>query len=970
MDKNKQTNTIIKLIQLTELKKISKLSEIKRKNGYEILIFSMIIFIIVFISFIISYYMSKHNYTPLIISEVDYENMSSIDKNKLIQNKESVKSALNMDINKETKNVFGLSSSDDLNDKNIQLCAINECVLDTETGLKKCPEHDNERLARDTKTEECTMGHLCTNDKLPYALNTDGSINHHGICDNNYNCPCVSDITCPIYVTSTLEILNGNAYNISTSDNNYFVVQNENKDYGFIAPVVDDKTKICRINPDFTDRIVHGNSFKYNEGDRFDCDNTWDMTNIDGIGWHDDPCAQNATLPTYKSMLTFIQADKNICARGQLSYNIDRILSDDFNNASNARHFCQSDIVGFDTYLSHPIYYTLSCTMGDGCDDILLGYEFADSNNDSLETYRDMVRERKEKYFPDYDTSGISNMLNLEVHFAKFDKQLNSKDMIFKIEPGDLLIPKDFTNTIGGNKKLQQTRFYIIKETGAETNQRIEDINYKTKLKFFEMVVPSNTEFNTFFIHELEERDIHELWSDIDIDDEIIKFNIYKPYGFNGLLYNTSSLIYYDIPSSTNPTGDNKLHLQGRVYDADSLYGLSSIPRFSGEPSLNDDPFLTIEPSTLIPTQIDEFSFKANRTMYYPVFNTNTFKQECIKCKPFLLAYCKLRMKDILSTTLGGKIKKKYVYDEKLDKIVIQYSSQDFGNYEKDFSRKWSTDSKLNLIPTKVKLTSRKQKIVNPFVYSESFDIHMGSTYKQLYVDSVKNAEIGDYIIIVKKNSVTPNMTWTWDTTTNNLVVKRVNVFSSNFFSFKSSNIQIEPMNGVTFSPNKNHNIKNLQMTNIPLPPPYDSEFEYKQSDYLEYGKMYKNDKDILGYINYTNCRITNVNAKLKNITTDVALTIPINDENHKLYIIKKDDILTLDLYVGGQLSDEGGQIAVEQISDKRIVNIKILVEGKKHIETNLPTIRIGQYYHHGDYSHSGFGEGHNVKVDEDGNVI
>ena len=55
MDKNKQTNTIIKLVKIAELKKISKLTEIKRKNGYEILIFSMIIFVIVFISFIISF---------------------------------------------------------------------------------------------------------------------------------------------------------------------------------------------------------------------------------------------------------------------------------------------------------------------------------------------------------------------------------------------------------------------------------------------------------------------------------------------------------------------------------------------------------------------------------------------------------------------------------------------------------------------------------------------------------------------------------------------------------------------------------------------------------------------------------------------------------------------------------------------------------------------------------------------------
>ena len=90
---------------------------------------------------------------------------------------------------------------------------------------------------------------------------------------------------------------------------------------------------------------------------------------------------------------------------------------------------------------------------------------------------------------------------------------------------------------------------------------------------------------------------------------------------------------------------------------------------------------------------------------------------------------------------------------------------------------------------------------------------------------------------------------------------------------------------------------------------------------------------------------------------------IPINDTNYKLYIVKKTEILTLQLYLSDAPDQEGGELIVDKISDKRIVNIKILDPGFKYIETNLPTIRIGDYYHHGNYSHSGFGEGHNIKI-------
>ena len=58
--------------------------------------------------------------------------------------------------------------------------------------------------------------------------------------------------------------------------------------------------------------------------------------------------------------------------------------------------------------------------------------------------------------------------------------------------------------------------------------------------------------------------------------------------------------------------------------------------------------------------------FKIPMSMYYPVWNPVTFQQECIKCKPNLVAYPELGLQ------------------ENIERIIIQYSGRDFLNYEYD----------------------------------------------------------------------------------------------------------------------------------------------------------------------------------------------------------------------------------------------------------------------------------------------
>ena len=366
---------------LFELIIYSSLYNKKLSFSFIVLIVSTILFFIALSIFMVSYIIGRINYTPIYISDIQYED--KIDLEKLEKNMDEIDELLGF--NSENQ----IDRYDDM--KYYRKCFPGQCVIDKKSGLKKCPENI-ETLLYDTNNEACTRGDRCDYEELPYALNGDGSVNLKGLCAGGLNCPCVSKIKCSDYITSAFDILNGNAYFISSNQNNFFIEQDVNQNFGFENIEIDDNLKICRINPEYSDRLVNSTSIRYNPGDPLDCDNTWDWINFNGENYKFNNCRGNSKNHynknlNYKSMLLFTQPQNNICIIGHISYNIDRILTESYQRINNSRYFCQSNIVGFDSYLSHPNFYTLSCSLGDGCDDTIIGSAFVEGNTNDQKMY-------------------------------------------------------------------------------------------------------------------------------------------------------------------------------------------------------------------------------------------------------------------------------------------------------------------------------------------------------------------------------------------------------------------------------------------------------------------------------------------------------------------------------------------------------------------------------------------------------
>lgn len=875
------------LKKLYDMKKMSILYQKNVSDNFTLLIILMVVFFIVLSFFIITYFFSKTIYTPTYVSDIVFDNKEEADK--IIKEKKELSDLLFQDQD------FGPVDSGVGDLKNYKKCNLGECVITIKTGLKKCPTSD-QILFYDDNIEACTKPYSCDYDKLPYALNTDGSVNQNGRCSNYYNCPCVSDITCPDYITSTFEITNGNVYNIASNQNNYYLVQNINEKFGTVNAVVDEVKSVCRINPEYTDRIINNKTTRYKAGDRFDCDNSWDFTKDSITGRYlNDRCDRNhyTTLPSYKTMLLFTQAENNVCFIGQMSYNVDTSLTNRPQGIVNARSFCQSTVVGFESYLKHPEYYTLSCTMGDGCTDVIIGVDFLHDSN-QLKIYRNMVDEKKKSFFPDYDSSAISNMFDYDLYLKRFGtSDIIKENLVGEIEVGDVVIQaRNVTET-------PMITFNVVNKIDSVINKKINE----TTLTLHMTSITRNTDkTNSITLYGNGTIDKQKI---ISSSEEVIKnnttgsttlndtsFNIYKPYGLNGLAYNTVSLLYKDETK--------KIKLDTRIYDAASLYSedakhFTTYPSFSQDPTLNTCPFCN---STM--ERADEFSFKNNKTMYYPVFNPSNYKQECVKCRPFLLAYPKLT-----STSLKN--------------IIVQFSSRDFGLYSKDFSRAWDYDNSLTPF---FKDSAGLTNIYNPFIFSQTFNIKTGSTFRKLFLDDdefIYGVRVGDYIMIVNENDVSPNSTWTWKTTTNNLVDNTIK----------------------TFTPNET--VTDNQITDTSGVKP-DSEFDYKYTTYIEHGKLYKDSTHTtLGYVHYTNCQVININFVSNIIETNAFTNTIISNGDYKCYIVRPSEVL--ELTVGTASATRGGVVVVDSISDDRIVNIKVLTSGTRYDPTTLPEISISNYW-------------------------
>ena len=682
-------------------------------SKYYILIFLLII--VMFISY--TYYVKT--YEPLELTKEQY-NFYTESRNKF---------GLKLTSSDEPPLPEGIAGTDDLiYAKRLGICSKNMCVMDRKTGIKRCPEKDN-RLTYNIFLEVCVNENECNFEKLPYAVNTDGSSNSNILCDHP-RCRCINKVLCPTknlssfkVTTSEFNVFENNIYDYDVTE----IVPRENfsDQIGFSNIEINPRRgDTCNITPSQTQYLTSGCDFSNSDFDPIGCEET---PLLPGFGELKDTVeCVNSTEPNYKNMLMCTQEDREICKKGSMSYNYDQEVTSQLTE-NFSRRFCQQEFLGAN-YLNSPINNTISCTGGPGCN----GY-FLDKTAEEYSLSLNIDPE--DRYFPKFEIDGIRNVL-----FGKFKQTTiytldsnykNTEDFsIYKgsqntypekyLEKGDawavsnldtdIFVTADYeiggtsvpvdsiflidtlisTNNINNTKLTFGTceTLYNLKPDDPsyyDSSKNQSYINLKEELK---EKVSTNDKVNFQLDNSLKTGGYVNIEVDNDVKKITLKtffhespnitgddtiYNFYKQFGFNGFNYNT--VIKYD----KNKNRFNRYFVEAGKEDILTPYN-------------NKDEGLNSQLVALYSNS----DFKKEFSMYYPVWNPVTFTEECIMCKPNLIAY------PILGQS--GSI----------ENIYIQYSGKDFDNYEYHYYEENFYYTTLSEMRTDIKSTTQKIYLKKP----------------------------------------------------------------------------------------------------------------------------------------------------------------------------------------------------------------------------------------------------------------
>ena len=167
----------------------------------------------------------------------------------------------------------------------IKFCPSGKCVVDINSGSKRCPDGNDKKLTYYPTLEGCTDRDSCDDERIPYAVKSNGEANTR-LCDSGETCRCVAKPQCADYIVSTFDITNGNPYSTDNTELNYYFTINSNgKDVYSKKSISYNQdelgNKFCKINPAFTDRITNGCNFKNSLYDPVDCENSYLFQNIE-----------------------------------------------------------------------------------------------------------------------------------------------------------------------------------------------------------------------------------------------------------------------------------------------------------------------------------------------------------------------------------------------------------------------------------------------------------------------------------------------------------------------------------------------------------------------------------------------------------------------------------------------------------------------------------------------------------------
>ena len=659
------------------------------------------------------------------------------------------------------------------------------------------------------------------------------------------------------------------------------------------------------------------------------------------------PCTVTSSNDVnYKNMLQCVQPDEQPCIQGVLTYNVDKVIDtnsdDDIYSQTNSRNFCNAfDSTRLDPtkvkkfYLNDPASFTTSCMIGTGC-----GGEF-DSSLCTKEDCNQAVADRKKTFLSNYDDSAVSNFWILSAGESGVPSNYPSFTLtgtnikinnhaLFDLEPGDywsrynpeiivytaksankgatsLTISNENKNDIQIGASIQYTGYTLplpgitsINENVIQLDRAIvADINNQSPLLIINELDNSNlgvigkkVDTNQFYLMDINGQEHANLTSAIIADINRDGLVIYKQFGFNGINYNTnvnfdkntpnkriysSSFVYFDyLAQNTSPVFDY-LGITNAGLDQDK----QSLNAFNDTSS----------------------GFKNKKSMYYPVWNNNIFRQECVMCKPNLLAYSTI-------TT-----------NNNLDKIQIQFSGQDFINYIYD-------------------------QVSDNYVYTTFTKIKKNSNTNYLIMDEVNpNIVVGDYIIdapglmeknfqFFEKNNDIPNNL----DNINLFPVDYNNNIAGLMLDNRYGNYQIIDKLGevINFPTNEISNIVTNKNNSFLC------RAENGAVNYFT-GKLYQDKNDNT----FTIVPLVKVIDIIDNvIITDAGILLDYQ-EDFFIQTIKRDEFIGIaieqNIDIGGG-TGTNATARVNQITQGRITDIKITDRGQNYSPENKPVILINKY--------------------------
>jgi len=688
------------------------------------------------------------------------------------------------------------------------------------------------------------------------------------------------------------------------------------------------------------------------------------------------PCTNDRPIANFKNMLRCVQTDEQPCTSGTLAYNIDKIIDSSTTlslfEQNNSRNFCNAyDSSRLDPslsksfYLNDPGSFTTSCVIGPGCDGTF------DSNLCTDSNCKQAIIDRKNNFFDKYDDSAVRNYWvltgNEPTGFPRLvltpgnPVQIGIQgDSMFSLEPGDYwarhtppinkFLKKDankgatiltLNNTSGLSigyevqypgyssitpqtiTKIDTSNNTITLDTGIEIsiikNTGIEIVDLLTSNEFG--LIGNNYTNNKILYYLLDIEGTSGIaLSHSEID--IIETNgivIYKQFGFNGINYNTKFTNSNPPARYYSDSYVNKVFLSG-----DNVKPPYSFLAGIGITSTD------LQTSASIAFNNDSSVFKDNKSMYYPVWNSSNFRQECVMCRPSFFAFAGVNP------------------DNTLESAQIQFSAQNFFNYAhniKDNNYVYTTFTRLDKNLAKIdRFASNTNYLVVEDINTniEIGDYVLDSTG---YMDRIYQAN-GNITTGVSMELSKPNVTNLTNTninvnsiTPNSLLqpFKLIDKFGKEFTFDSTGFISTAPISGTSmFSDASDENgpfAKNFFMGTA---------YNDNASPPLTY--------EIIPVAKITDI-IDPTGGNNKNVLiTDNGILRPIDTTTEDVFIqtIKMKEILNIevlqDLDDPTKNTGTGATVVVDEISDGRITNVSITNKGSGYSVENRPSIILNKF--------------------------